>query len=66
MNETTAKYHAIERTSLKGEAFRGTCWQCGKTGLTLADSQEPCENIAALTETESLLMALEANPGAKS
>lgn len=59
--------HAIERTSPKGPGavFIGTCWQCGKTGLTLADAREPCDNIAALTEAESLLMAIEANPGAK-
>lgn len=60
-----ARYHAIERVSPKGDAFVGTCWQCGKTGLTLADAQESCENVAALTETDSLLMAIEANPGAK-
>lgn len=65
MSETPATFHAIERTSPKGTSFRGTCWQCGKTGLTLADAQDPCENIAVLTESESLLMAIEANPGAK-
>jgi hypothetical protein len=62
-----ARYHAIERVSPKGPGHKyvGTCWQCGKTGLTLADATEYCENTARLTESESLLMAIEANPGAK-
>lgn len=55
-----AKYHAVERTSPKGpgQKFIGTCWQCGKTGLTDADVFEPCENVSRLTEEESLLMAI--------
>lgn len=57
--------HAIERTSPKGESFRGTCWQCGRNDLPMSAALEECENIAALTEAESLLMAIEANPGAK-
>lgn len=62
MTDRPAKYHAIERTSPKGQGSKyvGTCWQCGKTGLTLVDAREPCENIAALTEDESLIMAVEA------
>lgn len=57
---TLARYHAIERTSPKGEGheYVGTCWQCGKTGLTLADAREFCENVAALTVEESLIMAI--------
>jgi len=51
--------HSIERTSPKGERFVGTCWQCGRSGLTLSDMSEPCENVAGLTETESLVMAIE-------
>ncbi len=56
-----ARYHAIERTSPKGpgERFIGTCWQCGRSNLTLSDAREPCENIAALSDDESLLMAIE-------
>lgn len=54
-----ARGHSIERTSPKGEPFVGTCWQCGRTGLTIAAMTEPCENIAGLTETESLLIAVE-------
>lgn len=59
-DERPARYHAIERTSPKGpgQKYIGTCWQCGKTGLTLADASEPCENIAGLTESESLIMAM--------
>lgn len=61
MSNRIARYHAIERTSPKGPGHKyiGTCWQCGKTGLTLDDAREPCENIAALTEDESLIMAIE-------
>ncbi len=56
-----AKYHAIERISPKGPGHKyvGTCWQCGKTNLTLADATEICENIARLTEDESLILAIE-------
>lgn len=53
-----AKTHAIERTSPKGGPFIGTCWQCGKTGLKASAALEPCENIAALTEDESLVLAV--------
>lgn len=61
MSKQPARYHAIERTSPKGPGHKyvGTCWQCGKTGLTLADACEPCENIAALTADESLMLAIE-------
>ncbi|RVQ10047.1 hypothetical protein [Sinorhizobium meliloti] len=56
-----AKYHAIERTSPKGQGqkYVGTCWQCGKTNLTLSDATEVCENIAGLTEDESLIFAVD-------
>ena len=58
-----ARYHAIERTSPKGpgQKFIGTCWQCGMANLTLADAQKRCENVANLTEDESLIMAIEGN-----
>jgi len=59
MTQTPARTHAIERTSPKGQKFIGACWQCGQTGLTLADAQKPCENIAALTEEESMIMAVQ-------
>lgn len=63
MKEQSAKFHAIERTSPKGEPFVGTCWQCGRAGLTIHEAMEPCENIADLTETESLLMAVRGPDG---
>ena len=58
---TTARFHAIERTSPKGPGskFIGTCWQCGKIDLTLGDARERCENISQLTCEESLLVAVE-------
>jgi len=59
MKEDPAKYHALERTSPKGTRFIGRCTQCGKEGLTLADSDEICDNPLDITETESLLKALE-------
>lgn len=61
MTDTVAvvRGHCIERTSPKGHPFVGTCWQCGRSGLTHADMFEPCENIAGLTQDESLLMAIE-------
>lgn len=52
------KTHAIERTSPKPGPFRGTCWQCGKTDLPSSAALQPCENIARLTEDESLLLAV--------
>jgi hypothetical protein len=59
--------HAIERTSPKGEGqrFIGTCMKCGKPGLTFADMNEPCENIAGMSEEESLLLAISGPENAK-
>jgi hypothetical protein len=34
--------HVIERTSPKGQPFRGTCARCGATGLRIADAGEDC------------------------
>jgi hypothetical protein len=51
--------HAIERTSPKGETFIGTCFKCGRTGLTDADMDDPCENIAGISEDDALIMAIE-------
>lgn len=56
-----ATKHSITRTSPVGSPFVGTCWQCGKTSLRSSDALEPCENIAALTEEESLFIAIEAS-----
>jgi len=58
MQNEIARFHALERTSPKGERFIGTCWQCGRSGLTLDDTFSRCENIAQLTEGESLIMAI--------
>lgn len=57
----TARHHAVERTSPKGEGqkFIGTCRLCGKPGLTFADMNEPCENIRGLTSDEALLETID-------
>jgi len=61
MSDRPARYHAIERVSPKGPGHKyvGTCWQCGKTNLTLADAGEICENVSGLTESESMIMAID-------
>lgn len=43
-----------------GEEFVGTCWQCGKKGITLKQFvAEECENPAGFTQDESLILAVE-------
>lgn len=61
MPSEPAATHAIERTSPKGpgQKFIGTCMKCGRAGLTFADMQEPCENIAGISQDEALVMAVE-------
>jgi hypothetical protein len=54
-------YHAIERTSPKGTRFVGTCWQCGRTGLSMDAVREECDNPAGMTQNESLFRAIEGN-----
>lgn len=56
-----ARFHSIERTSPKGEGqkFIGTCRLCGRSGLTLADMNEPCENMRGLTADEALIEAID-------
>jgi hypothetical protein len=51
--------HAIERTSPKGDPFVGTCFRCGKTGLTISQSQDYCENTSGMSEDEALLAAID-------
>ena len=51
--------HAINRTSPKGQKFVGTCMRCGRSGLTLADMNKRCENIAGMSEEEALLNAID-------
>ncbi|TGV15783.1 hypothetical protein EN816_00595 [Mesorhizobium sp. M8A.F.Ca.ET.173.01.1.1] len=64
MSERIATLHSVERTSPKGEGqtFIGTCRLCGKTGLTFANMGEECENQRGLTESQSLLEALDPEP----
>lgn len=58
---TAAKFHSIERTSPKGagQKFIGTCRLCGRSGLTIADVNEPCENMRGLTDDEALIEAID-------
>jgi hypothetical protein len=42
-----------------GGKFIGTCMKCGKKGLTFADMDEECENVAGISEDEALVMAIE-------
>jgi hypothetical protein len=49
----------INRTSPKGEKFIGTYAACGKTGLTLLDADEPCDNQRGLTQEQALLEAID-------
>lgn len=63
---TIARYHAIERTSPFGQKFIGTCYQCRLSGLPMSAALEVCENIAGLTEEESMAMAIEGQPAIRS
>lgn len=51
--------HALNRTSPKGEKFLGTCMKCGRTNLPISAVNEPCENIAGMSEEDALLLAIE-------
>ena len=56
--------HALERTSPKGGRFIGTCMKCGTPGLTLADAMnDPCENVAGMSDDEALIKAIEGPEG---
>ena len=50
--------HALARTSPKGGPFIGTCMKCGMEGLSTSDMRNQCLNPAALTQNETLLMAI--------
>jgi len=55
--------HAVKRTSPKGTPFLGTCYQCGKTGLTIsAAMSEECPNVRGLTQDEALIEAITDEP----
>lgn len=51
--------HAINRTSPKGQPFLGTCYKCGKPGLTVSGAMsEECPNVRGLTQDEALIEAI--------
>lgn len=51
--------HALNRTSPKGQAFVGTCFQCGRAGITLEMmAGEDCENVRALTQEQAVIEAI--------
>lgn len=54
-----ARRHSMERTSPKGQAFVGTCSLCGRTGLTLENMTDECENQRGLSEDDALIEAIE-------
>jgi hypothetical protein len=53
-----AKMHSTSRTSPFGEDYIGTCFLCGKTGLSV-DNMEECENPKGLAQGEALIEAIE-------
>ena len=58
--------HAVNRTSPKGTPFLGTCFKCGKRGLTIAAAMsEECENVRGLSQEEALLEAIDPPPARK-
>lgn len=48
-------YHAIERTSPKGQNFIGTCRLCGTPNLPMSAVHEECPNQRGLTQDEALI-----------
>jgi hypothetical protein len=52
--------HSLERTSIVGRNFLGTCVLCGQRNLTLADSLKPCPNPSGVTEDQAVVNALDA------
>lgn len=54
-----AKTHNIERMSPKGGPFIGTCRLCGKPGLTSGQANEFCANPRSVTDSDSLLDAID-------
>ncbi|MGH6754954.1 MAG: hypothetical protein ACREDP_22575 [Bradyrhizobium sp.] len=51
--------HAINRTSLKGGPFLGTCSLCGKTGLRISDANKACDNVRAISCEAALIEMIE-------
>ena len=57
------EHHALERTSPLGTAFVGTCFKCGKKGLTMNDFMlDECENVRGLSQDEALIEAINNDP----
>lgn len=50
--------HVIERTSPKGEDFRGTCMLCGATDLKATDALTPCPNPNDVPAEDALLLGI--------
>lgn len=55
---TEASFHALRRTSAKGEKFVGDCVRCGRTGMTLDQVHTPCANTSGLSDQEAIMTAL--------
>jgi len=55
-------YHHIERTSPKGETFRGTCRLCGQQNLTALDARRECPNVRSLSPGEAVSETLNGQP----
>jgi len=56
----TDNQHALRRTSPIGQRFVGTCFKCGKQGLSLQDAAtDECPNVRGLSQEGALLEALE-------
>ena len=58
MTERLYRYHSVERTSPKGQAFIGVCRLCGTPNLSMADAQRECPNQRGLTASEVLMEAI--------
>jgi hypothetical protein len=50
--------HVLTRTSPLGEKFVGTCTLCGKTGLTIAQANDRCDNPGGVSRGKALLDAI--------
>lgn len=54
------RMHAVNRTSPKGQDFRGTCALCGQENMTMRDAmQTECLNWRGLSQDEALSEVIE-------
>lgn len=53
------RYHAIERTSPKGQPFIGTCRLCGTPNLPAKAALDECPNQRGLTAEEALIETID-------